>query len=227
MQTNLGQLYKWYTNMCALVDDDMTKCTEQELKRLLEIAPAFRREQALGYKHLFGQYACLRTWEMLYEMIGDEAFIPWQYNEYGKPMIPNGRQFSISHCKNALAVAIADKDFYLGIDIESIRSPREGLIERTMNADEQALIAAADDPAVAFIWLWTQKEAVLKMHGTGIIDDLHDVLTKDSNPYSLKTIDSLGVERTHSSADIVFCPSRHGELTSIDWVLSICLSRFP
>lgn len=213
--------------MRVLIDDDMTKCTEQEVKRLLEIAPAFRREQALRYKHLFGQYACLRTWEMLYEMIGDQAYIPWQYNEYGKPMIPNGWKFSISHCKNALAVGIADKDLYLGIDIESVRTPQEGLVERTMNTDEQAMIAAADDPAVAFTRLWTQKEAVLKMHGTGIIDDLHNVLTKDSNPYSLKSVDSLGVERTHSSANIVFCPSRHDELTSIEWVLAVCLSRFP
>ena len=142
-------------------------------------------------------------------------------------MIPNGWKFSISHCKNALAVGIADKDLYLGIDIESVRTPQDGLVERTMNTDEQAMIAAADDPAVAFTRLWTQKEAVLKMHGTGIIDDLHNVLTKDSNPYSLKSVDSLGVERTHSSANIVFCPSRHDELTSIDWVLAVCLSRFP
>jgi phosphopantetheinyl transferase len=37
-----------------------------------------------------------------------------------------------------------------------------------MSPSEQALIAASDHPERAFIRLWTQKEAILKMQGTGI-----------------------------------------------------------
>lgn len=213
--------------MRILIDDEMTKCTEQEVKRLLDIAPAFRREQALRYKHLFGQYACLRTWEMLYEMIGEEAMIPWQYNEYGKPFIPNGHKFSISHCKHALAVGIADRDLYLGIDIESVRPMSDGLVERTMNADEQAYIYSAEQPQVAFTELWTKKEAVLKMHGTGIIDDLHEVLSASANPYALESVDSVGVVGLRNT-NIVLCPSSHDERSGVPvWLMSFCLSRFP
>ena len=35
--------------------DDMNQCSEQEVARLLDIASKQRQEQALAYKHLFGQ----------------------------------------------------------------------------------------------------------------------------------------------------------------------------
>ena len=98
----------------------------------------------------------------------------WKYNEYGKPFVAEGPDFSLSHCKHGIAVAVNEKP--IGIDIESIRAVDKALIERTMNAREQAQIAAAEQPEVAFIRLWTQKEAYLKYLGTGIIDDLHHAL---------------------------------------------------
>ena len=41
-------------------------------------------------------------------------------------------------------------------------------MERVCTADEQAAVRAATDPTMAFLQLWTRKEAVLKMRGTGI-----------------------------------------------------------
>ena len=101
----------------------------------------------------------------------------WEYNEYGKPFLPNGPYFSISHCKEGIAVVTDDRP--LGIDIESIRSADKALIERTMNAEEQAYIAKATDGERAFIRLWTQKEAVVKAQGIGIesFEQLQNVLS--------------------------------------------------
>jgi len=153
--------------------DTMSACTESEVQRLARLLPKHRVEQALRYKHLFGQFACLQTYAMLLDLGLPET--PFLFNEHGKPYLPDGPYFSISHCKHALAVCVGEQP--VGIDIESIRRADESLIRRTMNEQEQRLIAnAGEDSLLQFTALWTRKEAVLKYLGTGIIDDLHTVL---------------------------------------------------
>ena len=73
-----------------------------------------------------------------------------------------------------------------------------------MNLQEQALIAAADDPVRAFTRLWTRKEAILKYYGTGIIDDLHSVLNNVPKNVKIDTFDHtdyvLSIAYTSNSA---------------------------
>ena len=146
--------------------DHMDQCTEAEVQRMLPLVSAQRREQALRYKHTFGRFCCLRSWLMLQELIG--PFADWTYNEHGKPFIEGGPYFSISHCKNGIAVAVNDEP--IGIDIEHIRRADESLIERTMSEEEsQRLMANSQELRDRdFTRLWTQKEAVVKWMGTGI-----------------------------------------------------------
>ncbi len=146
----------------------MNRCTAEEVAAMLPLVSAQRREQALKYKHVFGQWTCLKSWLMLQKHIGNAD---WHYNEYGKPYVPNRPEFSLSHCKHGIAVAVDSRP--LGIDIESIRENKPELIARTMNEAEQAYIG---NSAVRFTELWTKKEAFLKYKGTGIIDDLLHVL---------------------------------------------------
>ena len=177
--------------------DDMTQCTEQEVARLLPLVSDQRRQQALAYKHLFGQFCCLKSYELLMQLLTssgsqtpdagfstpdtgrrtpDAGFPLFLYNEYGAPRLEHGPCFSISHCKHAIAVAISEKP--IGIDIEHIRAAKPELVERTMNEQEQNEIWTAASPDIAFTRLWTQKEAVLKMQGTGIfsIDGMKNTL---------------------------------------------------
>jgi 4'-phosphopantetheinyl transferase len=150
--------------MRVMIFDHMEECTEAEVQRMLPLVSAQRREQALKYKHTLGQFCCLKSWLMLSAMhIGEMEFL---YNEHGKPYIEGGPFFSISHCKEAIAVALDDQP--IGIDVESIRRFDPELVTRTMSLAEQAIISASDRPERAFIRLWTQKEAILKMQGTGI-----------------------------------------------------------
>jgi 4'-phosphopantetheinyl transferase len=146
--------------MRVMIFDHMEECTEAEVQRMLPLVSAQRREQALKYKHTLGQFCCLKSWLMLSAMhIGEMEFL---YNEHGKPYIEGGPFFSISHCKEAIAVALDDQP--IGIDIEAIRNVDQDLILRTMNEEEQKQIHSNRD----FTRLWTQKEAILKMEGTGI-----------------------------------------------------------
>ena len=168
--------------MQYLIFDDMKQCTEQEVARLLPLVSEQRRQQALGYKHLFGQFCCLKSYEMLMQLLNPNLytlhFTPYTflYNEYGQPRIEGGPCFSISHCQHGIAVAIGEKP--IGIDIEHIRTAKPELVARTMNEKEQAEIWAATSPDIAFTCLWTKKEAVLKMQGTGItsIDGIKNTL---------------------------------------------------
>ena len=161
----------------------MTQCNEQEIARLLPLVSDQRREQALAYKHLFGQFCCLKSYELLMQLLASSGFrtpdtgLPlFLYNDYGAPRLEQGPCFSISHCKHAIAVAISEKP--IGIDIEHIRAAKPELVTRTMNEKEQAEIWAATSPDIAFTCLWTKKEAVLKMQGTGItsIDGIKNTL---------------------------------------------------
>lgn len=165
--------------MQITIFDHMNECTEPEVARLLNMVSPQRREQALRYKHLFGQYCCLKSYELLLQLLASTPYLLhstpiFLYNEHGKPYLENGPYFSISHCKHAIAVAVSEMP--IGIDIEHIRTAKPGLVAHTMNEEEQAEIWAAESPDIAFTRLWTQKEAVLKMQGTGIISDIKNTL---------------------------------------------------
>lgn len=166
----------------------MTDCTEADVARLLSLVPAFRKEKALRYSHLFGQWTTLKTWELLTQL-ADIPISSITYGPYNKPYLTNGPFFSISHCKTAVAVAV-DDEYEVGIDIESIRHADEALIQRTMNEQEQELIRQAQESDRMFTTFWTQKEAVLKARGTGLVDELPLVLSSlsDKEKEQLQTL---------------------------------------
>ena len=92
-----------------------------------------------------------------------------EHDDKGAPYLPDHPELSvsISHCRTAVAVAVSPEG-RVGIDVECRRKIGEGLLERVCTADEQAAVQASPDPTMAFLRLWTRKEAVLKLRGTGI-----------------------------------------------------------
>ena len=48
--------------------DDMSQISEAEVKRMLPLVDEQRRNEALRYKFLFGQFACLKSWLMLKDL---------------------------------------------------------------------------------------------------------------------------------------------------------------
>lgn len=186
--------------------DHMHLCTDEAVREMLPLVSEQRRQQALRYSHTFGRFCCLKSYLMLLELLSavypelDTSKPEFGYTAQGKPFLlarPD-IHFSISHTKNAILVAISDAP--IGVDIEAFRSPSAALIARTMNATEQAAITAAaasaasaataataatpsglleppGTPEALFSAIWTRKEAVLKLRGTGIEGDLKHVLS--------------------------------------------------
>ena len=161
---------------------------------MLPLVSEQRRQQVLRYKHTFGQYCCLKSWLMLEEGMKTFNFqlSTFNYEKNGKPYVENGPYFSISHCKTAIAVAIDNRP--IGIDIESIRHADDELIARTMNEEEQSQITNHKSPiesARAFTRLWTQKEAIVKLQGTGIesFEQLQSIRTQNTE-YRIQTFEN-------------------------------------
>ena len=150
-----------------------------------------RREQALKFKHEQGQRLCVLAYQLLKQALREEYGITespvFEYNEHGKPSIIGHPEvfFNLSHCKEAAVCVVSDQP--VGIDVESIREYKEGLVHYSMNDDEIQEIESAEHPDVAFIRLWTMKEATLKLIGTGISNDLKTVL--DTAKYKYTTVE--------------------------------------
>lgn len=107
------------------------------------------------------------AYRLLGELTGGEVVV--EHDDKGAPYLPDHPELSvsISHCRTAVAVAVSPEG-RVGIDVECRRKIGEGLLERVCTADEQAAVRAAADPTMEFLQLWTRKEAVLKLRGTGI-----------------------------------------------------------
>ena len=162
------------------VFDEMDLCTDVQVESMLPLVPEPRRSEALRFKHTFGRFACLKAYLMLADLLksefGLEGFI-METGEHGKPYLADHPDihFSISHCQKAIAVVVSDKP--VGIDVESFRDFNDGLLDKSMNPAEKNEILSSEVPQESFASYWTRKEAVFKMQGTGITDNLHNVLS--------------------------------------------------
>lgn len=95
----------------------------------------------------------------------------WRFEEreWGKPVIVQlvPHQFNLSHSGSSVAVAIAEAD--VGVDIELCRPmPRiEALAETVFHPGELRWLWRQSSIETSFFRLWTAKEALLKAAGTG------------------------------------------------------------
>ena len=150
-----------------------------------------RREQALKFKHEQGQRLCVLAYLLLKQALREGYGITenpvFEYNEHGKPSIVGHPEifFNLSHCKEAAICVVSDQP--VGVDVEGIREYKESLVNYTMNDEEIAQIKTAENPAAAFIRLWTMKEATTKLIGTGISNDMKTVI--DPTKYKYTTVD--------------------------------------
>ena len=159
-----------------------------DLEAALKEISEQRREQALKFRHEQGQRLCVLAYQLLKQGLREEYGFTenpiFEYNEHVKPAIVGHPEifFNLSHCKEAVVCVISDQP--IGVDVESIREYKENLVRYTMNDEEISLITAAENPAAAFIRLWTMKEATMKLIGTGISNDMKTVIDTRTHKYT-------------------------------------------
>ena len=125
-----------------------------------------RRELVLRRGPTEGGLQSLAAGLLIRRVLGEASLAQLQHNPYGKPFLPGGREFNISHA-GAYAV-LATGDGPVGVDIERCREVdflRLG--GRCFHPNEMAFLRKATDPKAAFFTLWTLKESFLKAEGRG------------------------------------------------------------
>ena len=159
------------------IDDDIAHL---DLEASLPLLSEERRKMALRYKHDTGRRQCAAAWLLLLRVLtenyGLKEMPPMAYTEKGKPYFPSmpDLHFNMSHCKEAVAVAVADHP--VGIDIETIRPVKVEFLRYVMNESELNRIFNASQPEMEFTKLWTMKESMLKLTGIGISNNMKPVL---------------------------------------------------
>lgn len=162
-----------------------------DIETALAKVSAQRREQALRYHHESSRRLSLAVYLLLMEGLEKEYGISeppvFEYLEGGKPVISGHPEihFNFSHSGNVALCVISDQP--VGADVETSRKITPSLIAYTMNEEEQALIDSAPETLKAFLSLWTKKEAVLKLTGEGIRNNMRMVLA-GAEKYKIETI---------------------------------------
>lgn len=142
--------------------------------------PPWRREQALRFKFEQGRWECTASYLLLCDMLRNHYGIATQphfvIGEHGKPTLQEFPHihFNISHCKKAVAVALSDMP--VGIDVECTGRMSDSLARHVLCDEEYAAMMSAANPDLEFTRLWTRKEALVKLTGEGINDDLKNLL---------------------------------------------------
>ena len=117
-----------------------------------------------------------RLREILAQVVGTAAdTLPLMQGANGKPFLPGGPLFNLSHSAGLAALGItSDVSVWLGVDIEGARSIDPGLEAYAFAPEERAALSVLDPQARAraFFLGWTRKEAVVKATGAGLRADL-------------------------------------------------------
>lgn len=161
-----------------------------DLREALAAVSQQRRDYAMRYRQERDQRLCLAAYRLLQRALMQEYGIDdlpvFAYDEKGKPLLQGHPDihFSLSHCHEAVAVAVSDHP--VGIDIEATGHYSAEVARRVMNDDEMREIEASAQPEVAFTRLWTMKESLYKLTGDDNGGDMAGMLS-DISKYRFTT----------------------------------------
>ncbi len=172
------------------VDDNLLALDAAQLEREINRLPAWRREVVLRYRFDLGRRQSLLAYRLLCDGLrrdfAIDAMPRFEIGAHGKPYLPDYPQihFNLSHCREAVACAIATHP--VGIDVEGYRMVSDAVLRYAMSDAEIERIKQSPAPERTFTALWTQKEALVKLTGEGINDDIPSLLAH--HPYRLSTL---------------------------------------
>ncbi|MDP4716552.1 MAG: 4'-phosphopantetheinyl transferase superfamily protein [Flavobacteriales bacterium] len=84
------------------------------------------------------------------------------YNEFGKPVLRDGRSISISHDKNLVGIIIHEEE--IGLDIQTVEERIHRIANKFCNEDELNQFQSTEERTA----IWCTKEAIFKYFGTDV-----------------------------------------------------------
>lgn len=175
----------------------------QELADVIYALPAWRQEVVMRYKFESGRRESALAFKLLQDILHEEGLLSegeinnlrFDIGEHGKPVLRNHEDihFNLSHCKNSVACVVADHP--VGVDVECIGRCKDGLAKYTLSEEELHTLyyntdgSKRDDDEIQtlFTVFWTKKEALLKLLGTGITDDVKHILHLHADDVEFRT----------------------------------------
>lgn len=137
-------------------------CTEAHYARI----SIERRQRINALKSETDKQRCLAAGLLLDTVFKKRAKTEIVRDTHGKPMLPGGPCFNLSHAGDYAVLAVSDQP--VGVDIERWRrADTSALSKRFYHPEEQAALAAAADPVERFFTIWSLKESYVKALGTG------------------------------------------------------------
>ena len=129
-------------------------------REALALLPEERREKALRIRREDARLRSIGAGLLLREA---GIMPPFSYGGHGKPYIPGGVHFSLTHSGELAALAVCDAP--VGLDIEKIAPVRRAAAHALTDEERKFM---ETDPERRFAYLWTRKEAALKCTGAGL-----------------------------------------------------------
>ena len=118
--------------------------------------------------------------------------LAFTYNPQGKPSLPNGPAFNLSHAGGFAALGVVPTGERIGVDIEAFRAVEDGVAQRFFAAAEYSELSdlPEDQWAAGFFRCWTRKEAIVKGYGPGLSMSLSDfeVSLRPEDPAELRVM---------------------------------------
>lgn len=149
----------------------------------------------------------------------------FRFNSNSKPYLEaENLEFNISHSGNIVVCAISNR-CEIGIDIEIVKDIEVADFRTQMTENEWKKIFNAENVCSSFFDYWTQKEAVLKAQGSGIIDFLqsfeiiNERITLNNRIFSIQKIPIDENYKCH----IAFTDDVDTEILEPIYIDSLCL----
>lgn len=160
------------------VFDDMPSFCDGMYYTLLPSIPAFRREKAEQYQQMQDRKLSIIAYLLLEHALKDECGvigdIEFGYTVHGKPFLKGSEIcFSISHCVCGAVCAVHNGE--VGVDMQHIIPVSKTLMQRVCSDEEQKQINESGDPEYEFCRIWTRKESISKLNGTGITKNIKKI----------------------------------------------------
>ena len=138
------------------------------------LVPAPIREHMPNYRRWQDLQMSLLGKLLLRQLVDPEALAAMTWSDAGRPQLPIGGDFNISHSAGVVACAFCE-DGRIGIDLERVRPTSVADFHGVFHEHERQRIASCPDAAAEFYRIWTFKEAVVKADGRGIGIDLPSI----------------------------------------------------
>lgn len=154
--------------------------SKAQLEKLYNQLPQSRKERIDKIENAVYREFLIVEFFIVINKLGKSPNEDFLYNDLGKPYFENSPlNFSISHSQNLLIVVFSK--YPIGVDLQHFLPFDYNTALDVCNSAELNIILNSKNKDREFTRIWTQKESVVKLHGTTLYLDVKNILNNASD----------------------------------------------